>query len=93
MHPDLIRAVAEQHVRDMQAAAQDGLRARLARRARKAQRRGSAAPGPLARLRVPDYVDGTFRADGRPEDSTTSAGRAGGAADARHGAAASRDAA
>lgn len=93
MHPDLIRAIAEQHVRDMQAAAQDGLRARLARRARKAQRRGHRTPDPLARLCVPDYVDGTFRADGRPEDSAASAGRAGGTADAGHREAASRDAA
>jgi hypothetical protein len=93
MHPDMIHVIAEQHVRDMQAAAEDGLRARLARRARKARRRGSRVPDPLARLRVPDYVDGTFRADDQPQDSTVSAGRASGAADAGHGQAASRNAA
>jgi len=93
MHPDLIRTIAEQHIRDMQVTAQAGLRARLARHARKARRHGNSAPDPLARLRVPDYVDGTFQADGRPEDSTAPAGRPGRAADAGHGVAASRDAA
>ena len=70
MHPDLIRVLAEQHVRDMRAQAETGLRARLARQARKARRRRSSVPDVLATVRVPDYVDGTFRAD---------AGTAGGA--------------
>jgi hypothetical protein len=83
MHPDLIRVLAEQHVRDMHAQAQTGLRARLARQARKARRRRSSVPGPLATVRVPDYVDGTFRTDARPADGahpnqgTASAGPAG----------------
>ncbi len=90
MHPDLIRALAEQHVRDMQAQAQTGLRVRLARQARKARRRSRSVPDPLATVRVPDYIDGTFRTDARP------AGRAHldeGAASAGRGPAESRDAA
>jgi hypothetical protein len=71
MHPDLIRVLAEQHVRDMQARAETGLRARLARQARqarKARRHSRHAPDPLATVRVPDYVDGTFRTDARTAD-------------------------
>ncbi|HYZ54556.1 MAG TPA: hypothetical protein VE733_13795 [Streptosporangiaceae bacterium] len=74
MHPDLIRAIAEQHVRDMQATAQDGLRARQARHARKARLRRSSAPDLLATVRIPDYVDGTFRADPGPADGTSPGG-------------------
>ena len=68
MHPDLIRAIAEQHVRDMRAEARAGVRAKLARQARKARRRASSAPGLLATVRIPDYVDGTFRTDPQPAD-------------------------
>jgi hypothetical protein len=83
MHPDLIRVLAEQHVRDMQVQAETGQRARLARQARKARRRSRNAPDPLATVRVPDYIDGTFRAGARTaggahlDESATSAGPAG----------------
>ena len=68
MHPDLIRTLTEQHVRDMQARAETGLRARLARQARKARRHSRNAPDPLAGVQVPDYVDGTFRTGARTAD-------------------------
>lgn len=70
MHPDLIRAIAGQRIRDMQAEARAGVQAKLARQARKARRRGSSAPDLLATVRIPDYVDGTFRADPGPADGT-----------------------
>jgi hypothetical protein len=68
MHPDLIRVLADQHVHDMRAQAEAGLRARLARQARKARRHRRRVPDPLATVRVPDYVDGTFHADPRTAD-------------------------
>jgi hypothetical protein len=83
MHPDLIRVLAEQHVQDMQAQAETRQRARLARQARKARRRSRNVPDPLATVRVPDYIDGTFRTDAQPADGAhlnegaTSAGPAG----------------
>jgi hypothetical protein len=61
----MIRVIAAQHVADMQADAQAGLRARLVRQARKARRRPSGAPDPIGTVRVPDYIDGTFRTDTR----------------------------
>ena len=87
MHPDLIRIVAEQHVRDMQAQAQTGLRARMARQARKARRRASV-PDALATVRVPDYVDGTFRRDARTADGAhlNQAAVSAGPAESRHAA-------
>ena len=62
MHPEMIRAIAAQRVDDWQAAARAGSRARLARQARP-PRRGRwhrRTADPLAGVRVPDYVDGTF---------------------------------
>jgi hypothetical protein len=75
MHPDLIRAIAEQHVQDMRAKARARVRARLARQARTAQRRGSSADDLLATVRIPDYVDGTFRAGPQLADGTPLGGR------------------
>lgn len=77
----MIRAIAAQHVADMQADARAGLRARLARQARKARRRPSGGPDPIGTVRVPDYIDGTFRTDARQaagglEDGRASAGPA-----------------
>jgi hypothetical protein len=66
MHPDLIRVLADQHVNDMRSQAERGLRARLARQARKARRRSRGGPDPLASMQVPDYVDGTVRGDAGP---------------------------
>ena len=93
MHPDLIRILAEQHVRDMQAQAQSGLRVRLARQARKARRRSRSVPDPLATVRVPDYIDGTFRKDARPAGRAHLDEGAAPAAPAGRGPAKSRDAA
>jgi hypothetical protein len=82
LHPEMIRAIAAQQVADMQAEARAGLRARLARQARKARRRPGGDPDPIGTVRVPDYIDGTFRTDARQaggerrEDGTASAGPA-----------------
>jgi hypothetical protein len=87
MHPDLIRVLAEQHVRDMQAQAQASLGARVARQARKARRRRASVPDPLATVRVPDYVDGTFRTEAPMADGAhLNQGTAAGPAESRHAA-------
>jgi len=63
MHPEMIRAIAVQQIGDWQAEAQARLQVRLARQARRARRHGRKAADPLAGVRVPDYVDGTYRDD------------------------------
>lgn len=68
MHSDLLRVVAEQHAMEMQAKAEARRQVKLARQARRALRRGSHLAGPLASVRVPDYVDGSFRTD-QPTDA------------------------
>lgn len=62
MHPEMIRMIAAQQVDDWQAAARAGSRARQARQARRPRRawRHRRAADPLAGVRVPDYIDGTF---------------------------------
>lgn len=69
MHSDLLRVVAEQQAMEMQAKAQARQQVKLARQARRAQRRGNHAAGPLASVRVPDYVDGSYRTDAQPTDA------------------------
>ncbi len=61
MFTDLLWSVASQHAMEMQEKAEARSRVREARQARRARRRGHRDPGPLAAVRVPDYVDGTFR--------------------------------
>ena len=63
MHPEMIRALAAEQVRDWQATARTRSTARLARQARRALRRRHNTPDPLTTVRVPDYVDGTFRGE------------------------------
>src|ERR1700759_5463272 len=60
MHPEMIRAIADQHIGDLRAEARAGFTSRLARQARRARRNRRTAD-PLAGVRVPDYIDGTFR--------------------------------
>jgi hypothetical protein len=70
MHPEMIRAIAAQQVEDWQAVARAGFTARLARRARRARQHRRTAD-PLAGVRVPDYIDGTFHG---PADGTVGGG-------------------
>lgn len=99
MHPEMIRAIAAQQVADRQAVTQARQRAKLARQARKDRRHASSAPDPLAGIRVPDYVDGTFHHDARHPRGTSAQAGAGsgtegaGAAAGGCGAAGRRDAA
>ena len=60
MHPEMIRAIADQHIGDLRAEARAGFTARLARQARRVRRNRRTAD-PLAGMRVPDYIDGSFR--------------------------------
>jgi hypothetical protein len=64
MHPDIIRALAQQQTRDWQSTARAHSTARLARQARRALRRRQTVD-PLAGVRVPDYIDGTFHGETR----------------------------
>ena len=59
MHPEMIRAMADQRIGDWRAEARAGFTAKLARQARRA-RRNRRSTDPLAGVRVPDYIDGTF---------------------------------
>jgi len=59
MHPDMIRVMADQRIGDWRAEARAGSTAKLARQARRA-RRHRRGTDPLAGVRVPDYIDGTF---------------------------------
>jgi hypothetical protein len=61
MHPEMIRALAAEQTRDWQSTARAHSTARLARQARRALRRPT--PDPLAGVRVPDYIDGTFHGE------------------------------
>ena len=95
MHPEMIHAIAVEQMGDRQAEAQARLRVRLARQAGKGRRRGSH-PDPLAGVRIPDCVDGTFHQDSRPARRTPGPDSADSAAPATaggRGAAAGRDAA
>ena len=65
MHPDIIRALANQQSRDWQSTARAHSTARLARQARRALRRRHIAD-PLEGVRVPDYIDGTFHGEPKP---------------------------
>jgi hypothetical protein len=62
MHPEMIRALAAEQTRDWQSTARAHSTARLARQARRALRRRHT-PDPLATVRVPDYIDGTFHGE------------------------------
>jgi hypothetical protein len=75
MHPEMIHAIAVQQMADMQAQAQASGRVRLARQARKDRRRGHF-PDPLAGVRVPDYVDDSFRSGARHTPGPDGAGSA-----------------
>ena len=66
MHPEMIRVLADQRIGDWRAEARAGFTAKLARQARRA-RRHRRSTDPLAGVRVPDYIDGTFR-DGERND-------------------------
>lgn len=89
MHPELIRVLAELRIQDMRAEARSGLRARWARQARRARRHRTGAQDPLATLRVPDYIDGTFRTGTR----VPGGGRPGGTGSGGQDAPSIRDAA
>ena len=60
MHPEMIRAMADQRIGDWRAEARAGSTAKLARQARRARRQRRNAD-PLTSVRVPDYIDGSFR--------------------------------
>jgi hypothetical protein len=92
MHPEMIQAMAVQQMGDRQAEAQAIRRVRLARQARKARRWGRT-PDQLAAIRVPDYVDGTFRHDARPAGRTFADGAGSAAPAGGRGMPAGRDAA
>ena len=59
MHPEMIRAIADQRIGDWRAEARAGSTAKLARQARRARRHRRTGDA-LAGVRVPDYIDGTF---------------------------------
>ena len=60
MHPEMIRAMADQHIGELRAEARAGFTAKLARQARRA-RRNRRTTDALTGVRVPDFIDGTFR--------------------------------
>jgi len=85
MHPEMIRAIAAQQVADRLAEAEARRLVTVARRARKARRRGRGGSDPLAGVRVPDYVDATFET--QPAGRVPAGGPAADGTAARRGAA------
>ena len=68
MHPEFLREIADQRTREMRARAHQARLARLARLASVVSRRGRlSAPvdkaDGFAIPAIPDYVDGSFRAE------------------------------
>jgi hypothetical protein len=68
MHPDLIWAIAHEQHKETLARADARRLARAARAAKKARRHGDDGD-PLAGVRIPDYVDGTFRPENEDRDN------------------------
>jgi hypothetical protein len=67
MHPDLMRELIDQRGREMRSQAGQARLARTLRTALRGRRHAAgAAPEELAMPPIPDYVDGTFRADREP---------------------------
>jgi hypothetical protein len=67
MHPEILREIVSQHGRELREQAHRAARARTAGQARRAARRRAAdlaveTAGPVIPA-IPDYVDGSFRAD------------------------------
>ncbi len=85
MHPEMIRAIAAQQIADRLAEAAARRSATVARRARKARRRGHDGSDPLAGVRIPDYVDATFET--RPAGRVPAGGRVADGTPARRDAA------
>jgi hypothetical protein len=65
MHPEIYRELTSQRGREMREQAQRASLARTASRLRRAARRGSAAGAGDGFIMpaIPDYVDGSFRAE------------------------------
>ena len=66
MHPEILRELTAQRGRELQARAQRATLARAASRVRRAMRRGTGRPDGSDEFvlpAIPDYVDGSFRAD------------------------------
>ena len=83
MHPEILRELTAQRGRDMRARAHQARLARAARLASLVGRRGHSEPGPgpgaggLVIPAIPDYVDGSFRAEpGLSEPAVGEAGQA-----------------
>ncbi|HLI37777.1 MAG TPA: hypothetical protein VKV80_10620 [Streptosporangiaceae bacterium] len=74
MHPDLIWAVTCERDRDRLARAGARRLAKAVRAARKARRHGDDGD-PLAGVRIPGYVDGTFRTGDEERDNVPDTGR------------------
>ena len=75
MYPDLIWAIVNDRERERLAHAEATRRARAVRAAKKARRR-ARIPAEVLHVRIPDYVDGSFREAGTPEDSSARGGSA-----------------
>jgi hypothetical protein len=63
MHPEILRELSAQHVRDLREQAHGASLGRTARRTRRDGRRGRRTGGAdeFAVPAIPDYVDGSFR--------------------------------
>jgi hypothetical protein len=78
MHPEILRELAAQRGREMQARAQRATLARTVSRVRRALRRGtvpSHGAEEFALPAIPDYVDGSFRTG--PADEKVASSEAG----------------
>jgi hypothetical protein len=74
MHPDILRELSAQHSSELRARAQHDSLVRMARKAARRARRASRDADALIVPAIPDYVDGSFRAE-PAADQAAPAGR------------------
>jgi hypothetical protein len=71
MHPEILRELTSQRGREMRAQAEQAMLARSVIRARRARRYGDAAQAEKFVVpAIPDFVDGSFRAEVADEQPT-----------------------
>ena len=77
MHPEILRELTAQRHRDLQERAHRVQLARTARRTLRAMRHGTHPDDEFVTPAIPDYVDGSFRAEpAASEPAGSEAGRA-----------------
>lgn len=78
MHPEILRELTAQRGQEMRARAHQAKLARTAARIARAARRGRGTPDQAAEVAmpaIPDYVDGSFRAEPAERETVSEPGQ------------------